>query len=204
MPKVTFYNLPAEKQQKLIAAAQSEFSSAPLAVASIANIVKAAGIPRGSFYQYFEDKEDLYLFLLEGMMKERKKRLEEILLNCNRNLFEAILEFYKQNLQEEENLSGFRRNVFLNMTDKAETTFSKILITENTGEAMQKIEALIDVGQLNVSNDEELIHLLKIVFAVTMRNQVEKFSKNLSNEESIANYTAELDLLKRGLVRPTQ
>ncbi len=27
------------------------------------NIVKLAEIPRGSFYQYFENKEDLYFFI---------------------------------------------------------------------------------------------------------------------------------------------
>ena len=65
MPKLTFFNLPEMKRNKLIRAAEAEFSRVPLSQASISNIVKAAEIPRGSFYQYFENKEDAYYFLLE-------------------------------------------------------------------------------------------------------------------------------------------
>jgi len=53
MPTNTFFHLPEEKQQRLLDAAQIEFSRHSLQEASIANIVKLAGIPRGSFYQYF-------------------------------------------------------------------------------------------------------------------------------------------------------
>lgn len=59
MPKETFLNLPEEKKKKIIKAAQNEFERVPLEQASIKNIVENAGIARGSFYQYFESKEDL-------------------------------------------------------------------------------------------------------------------------------------------------
>lgn len=59
MPKETFLNLSEEKKNKIIKAAQNEFERVPLEQASIKNIVENAGIARGSFYQYFESKEDL-------------------------------------------------------------------------------------------------------------------------------------------------
>lgn len=59
MPKETFLKLPQEKKEKIIKAAKNEFKRAPLEQASIKNIVEDAGIARGSFYQYFESKEDL-------------------------------------------------------------------------------------------------------------------------------------------------
>lgn len=180
-------------------AAKQEFSNAPLPEASIANIVKSAGIPRGSFYQYFEDKEDLYLYLLNEMMEKRKRQFVKILEKCNRDLFEGVLEFHKVSLKEEEELPDFIKNVFLNLTDKAESTFAKTMIVEDSDEAFSEIETLIDVSKLNVSGKKELYHLLKIIFSVTMRNRVEKFSKNLSYEEAVANYEIELNLLKKGL-----
>src|SRR5690625_7384528 len=72
MPRLTFFNLPEHKKQTLLDAAKKEFSRVPLPEASVANIVKAAEIPRGSFYQYFEDKEDLYFYLLNEHSKERR------------------------------------------------------------------------------------------------------------------------------------
>ena len=65
MPKDTFYNLSEEKKQKIYAAAVKEFSSRRFSEASINQIVKTAEIPRGSFYQYFEGKEDIYLYMFE-------------------------------------------------------------------------------------------------------------------------------------------
>ena len=44
--------------------AKKEFSKSLFKDASINNIIKMANIPRGSFYMYFESKEDIYFYLL--------------------------------------------------------------------------------------------------------------------------------------------
>ena len=67
MPKQTFFNLPKEKRDRIIAAAKEVFSKNSYEEASINQIVKLARIPRGSFYQYFEDKDDLYGYLSSQM-----------------------------------------------------------------------------------------------------------------------------------------
>ena len=53
MPKQTFYKLPQEKQERILAAAKREFTQVRYSDASINQIIRDAGIPRGSFYQYF-------------------------------------------------------------------------------------------------------------------------------------------------------
>ena len=67
MPTSTFFRLPDEKRQRLLDAAWEEFSRASFADASINRIIQSARIPRGSFYQYFTDKTELFWYLLEGM-----------------------------------------------------------------------------------------------------------------------------------------
>lgn len=59
MPKETFVKLPEEKKDKIIKAAKKEFERVPFEQTSIKNIANEAEIARGSFYQYFESKEDL-------------------------------------------------------------------------------------------------------------------------------------------------
>ena len=59
MQKETFVKLPEEKKDKIIKAAKKEFARVPFEQTSIKNIVEDADIARGSFYQYFESKEDL-------------------------------------------------------------------------------------------------------------------------------------------------
>ncbi len=65
MPKQSFFNLSAEKRENLIEIAIQEFADNDYQNASISRIVTQAGIAKGSFYQYFENKEDLYRYLLD-------------------------------------------------------------------------------------------------------------------------------------------
>lgn len=73
MPYPTFYNLPEEKRQKLLECAIDEFAEYDYHSASITKIVTRAGIAKGSLYQYFKDKQDLYYYLLELAVQKKKK-----------------------------------------------------------------------------------------------------------------------------------
>lgn len=73
MPKETFFNLPEEKRNRILAVAVEEFGSNEYADVSISRMVAKAGIAKGSFYQYFEDKEDLYTYLLDLIVQKKKE-----------------------------------------------------------------------------------------------------------------------------------
>ena len=75
MPKETFLNLSQGKRDKIIAVGLEEFGSKGYDNASITNICAKSDIPKGSYYQYFEDKKDLFLFLLSFV---GQKKLEFI------------------------------------------------------------------------------------------------------------------------------
>ncbi|GIV78948.1 MAG: TetR family transcriptional regulator [Litorilinea sp.] len=74
MPKETFFNLPEEKRQQILDVAIDEFANHDYGSVSISRLVARAGIAKGSFYQYFENKEDLYIHLLE-LLAEKKKAM---------------------------------------------------------------------------------------------------------------------------------
>ncbi|HET9907289.1 MAG TPA: TetR/AcrR family transcriptional regulator [Anaerolineales bacterium] len=65
MPKQTFFNLPLEKRETIMNAAVEEFAEYGLENASTNRIVKNSGIAKGSFYQYFEDKQDVFMHMLD-------------------------------------------------------------------------------------------------------------------------------------------
>lgn len=94
MPSSTFLNLPPEKQEKLLEAATREFSTRPFNEASINQIIKEAGIPRGSFYMYFQDKEELFRYLLRGYVDQMVMVIEELLLRRKGDIFQALLDLY--------------------------------------------------------------------------------------------------------------
>ena len=77
MPKQTFLNLPEKKRQRITELAIAEFANADYDNASISNIVKQAKIAKGSFYQYFEDKKDLYLYLIDSASQQRMAFIQD-------------------------------------------------------------------------------------------------------------------------------
>lgn len=91
MPSSTFFRLPEEKRQRLLDAAWEEFSRVSFADASINQIIHAANISRGSFYQYFTDKEDLTAYMLGGMRHYFSKLMWNILAEVEGDLFRAVV-----------------------------------------------------------------------------------------------------------------
>jgi AcrR family transcriptional regulator len=63
--------LPEDKRERIFNAAIKEFANNNVQSASIANIIADAGIPRGSIYQYFRDKEDIYIYVYETLRNNR-------------------------------------------------------------------------------------------------------------------------------------
>ncbi len=76
MPKDTFFNLPEEKRTHITDIALDEFADNDYGDVSISHIVALAGIAKGSFYQYFEDKEDLHTYLLDLAVQKKWELFE--------------------------------------------------------------------------------------------------------------------------------
>ena len=201
MPKQTFFNLPEEKKQNLIAAAEIEFSKVPLMKASVANIIKIAGIPRGSFYQYFENIEDLYMYLLEQETDKKKEEFISLLKKHHGDIIETVTEMYENFLVEmpDEEEHAFLKNGILNFTNRDGYSLTDLFDTANESEYAKEIIYLIDKERLNIKENNELIHIMQIIMAVVFRNFIEKFLKELSDEEAMDNFRIEMNLLKHGL-----
>ncbi len=115
MPTQTFVNLPKEKKDKILAAARKEFSSTAFEEASINKIVKEAGIPRGSFYMYFADKNDLLGVLLEEFRNQYLTFLKKKAARSKGDLKEMVVgihDFILFASRDQENC-GLIRNFLL-------------------------------------------------------------------------------------------
>lgn len=78
MTKPTFKNLNLKKKENFLKDAFSEFALRGFWGASLTRLVKSLGIAKGSIYQYFENKEDLYHYLL-GEACRQKAAIFEVL-----------------------------------------------------------------------------------------------------------------------------
>lgn len=124
-----FFNLNIDKQERIINAAMQEFVKAGFEKASTNEIVKEAQISKGSLFNYFRNKKDLYIFLIENAVNILEQIYDQIDLN-ERDLFERLNQvgFIKLNIQKKYPL------VF---------DFLKSIRTEEAVEVKEEIDQLI-------------------------------------------------------------
>jgi AcrR family transcriptional regulator len=118
MPKETFFNLNEEKQEKVMRSAISEFLKHGFEKGNIGDIAKNAGVAKGSIYQYFENKRELFLYSVKWstqlMMKKYSKYM--VVTDKDINIFDFLYENSKQlwvQMRDEREVIIFIQDVFL-------------------------------------------------------------------------------------------
>lgn len=99
MPKPTFINLTKAKREHFLAVALEEFAMNDYDHASITHIVKVLGIAKGSVYQYFENKKDLYGYLLEQATQRRLEYVKNLLRTPPQNIYDLFASLFVQTIQ---------------------------------------------------------------------------------------------------------
>ncbi|MFQ5435095.1 MAG: TetR/AcrR family transcriptional regulator [Anaerolineae bacterium] len=100
MPKKTFFNLPDDKRALICNVAIEEFAAHPFEQVSINRIVAKTNIAKGSFYQYFENKKDLFFYLMQLAGEAKLSYLTPALQNpAQHNFFTLLRELYRSGIQ---------------------------------------------------------------------------------------------------------
>lgn len=76
MPRQRFYNLAPADRQRLLDVATRHFARRGFERASLNEILVEAGISKGSYYYYFDDKDDLFATVLESAFSVLVARLK--------------------------------------------------------------------------------------------------------------------------------
>ncbi|HTY23516.1 MAG TPA: TetR/AcrR family transcriptional regulator [Desulfomonilaceae bacterium] len=73
MAKATFEQISEEKRQRVLREATKLFAERGFSATDVAELAKRAGVAKGSLYDYFESKEDLYLHVCkDGLARSRR------------------------------------------------------------------------------------------------------------------------------------
>ena len=196
MPTRTILNLPKEKRLRILRAAKREFSRVPLEKAVIANIVKDAEIPRGSFYQYFYDVNDLFVYVLEYMYGIDKKKFEKYLQETNNDIYEALkIKFANEidKLSMEENRQ-FKINAFATLfnqnADKTEKIIPEVIEKQN-----QVDLAYFPVEVQKKKNFNSFMNIIKMIGNMCIQKYL---TKQVDEEEIKDYYNNCIDFVKGG------
>lgn len=201
MPSETFKNLDENKKQRLIKAAIEEFSRVSFSEASINNIINNAKISRGSFYMYFENKDDLFKYIL-NFHKQKFNELIKINLKKNNgdikiafgDMFDDIINYISKNNVD------FFKNVFLNMNYMNQNyivprkeDYSKKNINEFSEYVNQDI--------LNINEKVTLSDIFEILLGITIPAIIHSIIGKAPIEIIKDKYMKRLELVCYGIYR---
>lgn len=207
MPKQTFLNLPPKKRALIENIAMKEFGEYGYDLASVNRIVSGSGIAKGSFYQYFEDKKDLFMHLLNQTMELKLSYLSPIAFEPQahdfftllRELFLSGLRFALNNPERAKIGEWLMRNqeheIFIELMDESASVSSDFYLTL-LKEAEKK-------GEIRKGLDLEYISAMLTNLSVSLVNYVYKktgvvFSN--SKDMMMKHVDAMIDLIKFGLI----
>jgi len=212
MPKETFFNLNEEKQEKVMRSAISEFSMHGFEKGNIGDIAKSAGVAKGSMYQYFENKSELFLYCVQWSSELFIKKYTNFvdLPDKTTNFFDYLYESAKTlfiQMREEKDLVIFLQDVFLGKY--------KSLMNESM-EYMQKISdeymlQFIRQGKENGYIRKDIDDKLLCLFATAVSYKFKEYTLNKAKDlgEEILDepfeafeteYKAMIELMKNGMM----
>ncbi|AZT91236.1 TetR/AcrR family transcriptional regulator [Caldicellulosiruptor changbaiensis] len=94
MPKQTFLNLPEEKRNLITDTLIKHFSQKPYHKVDISDVARECNVAKGSMYQYFENKKDMYFYAIEVSYQRFLKHLEKLnMVHIN------IFDYYENSLK---------------------------------------------------------------------------------------------------------
>ncbi len=203
MPSKTFLNLSEQKRNRIIQAAIKELSSAPFAETSINKIVKEAGISRGSFYMYFEDKYDLTLYLLEitkaYLFGEAKNNnisvsgdLDEFIVGLHNLLYDYYIQAEYRN---------FFKNILIYFQGKPESEIKCMKSNLPLYNEVDNIYEIIDKNQFKSQDKEFIVHSIELTIIILRNVMLQSFLLGLDKTESTKLLKDQLNILKQGYWR---
>lgn len=199
MPKETFYHLNTEKREKVEKAIENEFGRTTLEKASISKIIEEAQIPRGSFYQYFEDKEDAIKYIMKKYMLLEKEIMKRILTQTQGNIFDATLKNFDYMALELE--GNPKINLYKNIMQELKKNNINLFNSIEEEKEIKEVHELIDTSILNIREENELKDMIKIISIVTRTANINVCNGNVSIQEARAELEKQIEILKRGMAK---
>jgi len=201
MPKQTFFNLDKEKQERIKYAAIDEFSTKVYEQVNLSDIIKKARIPRGSFYQYFDDKKDLYLYILDIIKETKLMYIGDLYQQSDLPLLDLVLELYKKGLIFAERHPKLVQ-IFEHLVHHKNDIYDEIISTakeQTTSYFLTIIQRDQKTGRLRDDIDAKM--LASMITNLTTNVTLDDFSSNSEHniQEMENSIYLLVDILRRGI-----
>ncbi|MBU5316597.1 TetR/AcrR family transcriptional regulator [Clostridium bornimense] len=202
MPKNTFFNLPKDKRNKIIKCAKKEFSKYNFYDASINRIIKEANISRGSFYQYFENKEDLFIYLLGEFRDRILSDLEHKIIDIDCDIFQfqlLIFDYITTEVVKSKD-KDFIISIICNMDIRLEKHLSQFIQCKEFTSVDKLPPHIKSTKNIRINEDNELEILNNLLISSLINELVAFFTISKSLESCRESLMVTADILKHGVI----
>lgn len=201
MPTNTFYNLPEDKRNKVIEAAIDEFIRAENGEIIVKNIINQAGIPRGSFYQYFETKEDLVDYIMESHMLQNEEDFSKKIEEVDGDILVAFEKFFYNTItRKNEKRMILQKKIMEHIKRTQERENHGKCVHPPRHLNMERVLKSLDKSKYRIDTDEELATVFHMIMGVMIKNIVD-FQNGNSEQEAIKYFKRDLDYLRYGIIK---
>ena len=199
MPSTTYYNLSKDKKERIFNAGVLEFSYHDFNDASVNTIVRIANISKGSFYQYFEDKEDFYWFIVMDIIYGQVGNYE-VLLKVNKgDLFKTEEELFNHILELFDDMKY--RNLIKHVYKTSYMEISSRLSIKANTIYLEMYDLLMSFGfkGYNIKSKEDFLIVFNMLRNITNNTIITMISEELSLLETKELYSKQLEVLGTGI-----
>jgi AcrR family transcriptional regulator len=196
-----FYKIDSNKRELIIKTALKEFSANGYGGASINRISKSAGLSAGHLYYYFENKEDLYLTVVDYIFKEFGFPIH----NCSNSFWDEIELMVKNRIvisRKNEEIVIFINRFFEDQSGKSGDDIERI-----TTEKIQKeLKVIFDEGikQGEIRNDlpSEFLFNIHLSLVLTTNKWILNNIHKQENEEITEQFIKDAIALIKSAISP--
>ena len=200
MPKKTFTRLNDKKKGIIIEGAIKAFNKQPYDKVTVADIVKHCHIPRGSFYQYFQDKFDLFMYLLLTIQKKKMAYLEPALKRVGKDPFlDLYMEMFEAGFNFADDYPALSK-IGYHLYFSQDPDVKKIMqqLEEN---GVKIIQSLLEkdqrAGHTRPEVDMEIVAI--ILYRINARDVLDQYYKGVSRVDIYAYVNKYLEIIRKGI-----
>ena len=203
MPKDTFFNLPEDKRKLICNVAIDEFAEYSFDQASVNRIVAKSGIAKGSFYQYFEDKKDLFLYLVQLAAEEKANFISPLMRNPDKlDIFTLVRELYVSGVQFVAEYPEYAE-ISKKILENKDAPIYKEMMADNMSSAYEFFETLLENavarGEVRADIDIKMFAYMIASMNTLLIEYYTEFVAQDYDEKIFETIDKFLDFLKNGI-----
>ncbi len=199
-----FFELPNEKQERILNAGYKVFSGSTYKKASMQLIADDAGVSKSLLFHYFRNKQSLYEYLFQSAIKLLKEqKLSKIVKGHDFFVFIEGEIFQRLNLMER---FPYQYRFIMNVYDEKNTIKSKEINQFILSELnKRKIEVLKNTDRSKFRHEEDLETLYDIIIDLSNGFYFRVFANgSFKNREVLNEFLLYLNNLKRNYYKEAE